>query len=208
MLKTMTDLDYKDRDGYEKQKNLVERFINKGDKVALKMIFNRTYNNKKVKEKSKKKMDFFGGDLKLERKNSGPFNSTTKNKLSKGFGNLFYNFADPLSYDENGFDFNSNINNYRINLHELIQDPEYKSKSMKGNYKWGLMRFNMMKLNWAKRRGVSIENFELPKLESFKRKKMMIKMDGEYITSNRHNNKKYLYNTYSNFNKNNEYNYS
>ena len=44
------------------------------------------------------------------------------------------------------------------------------------------MKFNRIKMNWAKRKGISFENFQIPKIESFDKKKKII--DGNLFETN------------------------
>ena len=74
----------------------------------------------------------------------------------------YNNNNDLFSYHNHDYKDNQ-INDFKIDFHNIIQDPQYKDKSMKGNYKWGQMKFNLLKLNLAKRRGVSIENLHMQK---------------------------------------------
>ena len=48
-----------------------------------------------------------------------------------------------------------------------FKDPEYNNNCLKGNYKSYSRKFDRIKMNWAKRRGISYENFQVPKLDSF-----------------------------------------
>ena len=51
-----------------------------------------------------------------------------------------------------------------------FKDPEYNNKCLKVNYKSYSRKFNRIKMNSAKRRGISYENFQVPKLDSFIKK--------------------------------------
>ena len=62
-------------------------------------------------------------------------------------------------------------------------DPELKEKSMKGNYKWASMKFDIMKMNWAKRKGISYDKFQVPKKENYI-KRDSVKIDGGIINGN------------------------
>ena len=85
--------------------------------------------------------------------------------------------------DNDLFNYKDNqINNFKLDFHNILQDPEYKDKSMKGNYKWGNMKFQMIKLNLAKRRGISIDNFQMPKVKERKRNNMEI--NGQFVINN------------------------
>ena len=66
------------------------------------------------------------------------------------------------------FIVSSEISNFKLDFHNVLQDPEYRDKCMKGNYKWASMKFQQIKSNLAKRKGISIENFQMPKIYSKK----------------------------------------
>ena len=74
------------------------------------------------------------------------------------------------------------INKFKIDFHNIIQDPEYKDKCLKGNYKWGSMKFQQIKVNLAKRRGISIDDFQMPKIANRQSKQM--EMNGQLIMNN------------------------
>ena len=69
-----------------------------------------------------------------------------------------------------GYNSRSNVlaseENYKLNRYNFIEDPENKDKNMKGNYKWASQRFQMMKMNWAKRKGIPYKEFQVPKIIS------------------------------------------
>ena len=72
------------------------------------------------------------------------------------------------------------INNFKLDLHNFLQDPQYKDKCMKGNYKWVNMRFQMMKANLAKRKGISVDELKMPKIWG-KKKSSNMELNGNYI---------------------------
>ena len=69
-----------------------------------------------------------------------------------------------------------------MDFHNILQDPDYKDKCMKGNYKWGSMKFQMMKLNLAKRKGIPLDDFEMPKIAD--RRKNQMEMNGHLVINN------------------------
>ena len=92
-----------------------------------------------------------------------------------------------FKYNNDFFNYNNNykdnqINNFKLDFHNILQDPEYQDKCMKGNYKWGNMKFQMMKLNLAKRRGVSIDNLHMAKVSD--RRKNNMEMNGQFVINN------------------------
>lgn len=172
---------------YDTQKKLFERFIENS--------------NLKDFDKMKKLSD----------------NNYNYNHFNKNFDvkNLFhsYKYENP-SYEIfkkikniNSFDNNSNenfidlrnsytpieINNFKIDFRKIYIDPEYKNKCLKGNYKWGNMKFNLQKINMAKRRGISFEDLKLNKIDKNLKKMNTMEINGRMIiqNNNHHINKEY-----------------
>ena len=54
---------------------------------------------------------------------------------------------------------------------------------MKGNYKWGQMKFERMKMNLAKRYGIDYQNFQIPKAQNTK-KTSNVDINGDIIPEN------------------------
>ena len=82
---------------------------------------------------------------------------------------------------------------------------------MKGNYKWGSMKFKQIKSNLAKRKGLNINEMQLPKIASFKENRKMNRMElngkliideGTKIENNDELNNKNFNNVYKNKNLN------
>ena len=172
---------------YDTQKKLFERFIENS--------------NLKDFDKMKKLSD----------------NNYNYNHFNKNFDvkNLFhsYKYENP-SYEIfkkikniNSFDNNSNenfidlrnsytpieINNFKIDFRKIYIDPEYKNKCLKGNYKWGNMKFNLQKINMAKRRGISFEDLKMNKIDKNLKKMNTMEINGRMIiqNNNHHINKEY-----------------
>ena len=164
-----------DDDYYERQSELLEQFLSKNDKTAFMKMLNMNVNPTLDKEK--------------EQKRNPNFMKSMKNKSPKRYYDYFH-MKQPSYHNHNHIDddlFNNNyrenqINNFKIDFHNIIQDPQYKDKSMKGNYKWGQMKFNMLKLNLAKRRGISIDDLYMPKIACKKQSQM--EMNGQFIMNN------------------------
>ena len=102
-----------------------------------------------------------------------------------------YNYYNNNNGNNNSELFNFNYNNnykdnqissFKLDFHNILQDPDYKDKCMKGNYKWGSMKFQMMKLNLAKRKGIPLDNFEMPKIAD--RRKNQMEMNGHLVINN------------------------
>ena len=164
-----------DDDYYERQTELLEKFLSKNDKNAfMKMLnMNIIQNIDKEKENNHKK--------------NPDFMKSMKNKKPSHYYDYFHLKQQTYNNDNDNDLFNNNykdnqINNYKLDFHNILQDPEYKDKCMKGNYKWGNMKFNMIKLNLAKRRGISIDNLQIPKVRERKRNGMGI--NGQFIINN------------------------
>jgi hypothetical protein len=169
-------MDKNDDDYYERQTELLEKFLSKNDKTAFMKMLNMNINPNADKEKEnhqKKRPDFM-----KSMKNKSPHHIYDRYHMNQY--NNTHNNDDLFSYNNNYRD--NQVNNYKLNFHNILQDPEYKDKSMKGNYKWGSMKFQMIKQNLAKRRGVSIDDLQMPKVADRKRNKM--EMNGQFVMSN------------------------
>ena len=169
-------MDKNDDDYYERQTELLEKFLSKNDKNAFMKMLNMNVNPNadKEKENSQRRRPNFMKSMKnkspthmYDRYHMKQYNNTNTNEDLFGYNN---------GYKEN------QINSFKLNFNNIIQDPEYKDKCMKGNYKWGSMKFQMIKLNLAKRRGVSIDNLQMPKVADRKRNKMG--MNGQFVMNN------------------------
>ena len=169
-------MDKNDDDYYERQTELLEKFLSKNDKNAfMKMLnMNVNLNADKEEENSQRRRPNFMKSMKnkspthmYDRYHMKQYNNTNTNEDLFGYNN---------GYKEN------QINSFKLNFNNIIQDPEYKDKCMKGNYKWGSMKFQMIKLNLAKRRGVSVDNLQMPKVADRKRNQM--EMNGQFIMDN------------------------
>ena len=113
-----------------------------------------------------------------------------KNKSPTRMYDYFHMRQQPHNHSNNNnddlFSYNNykenQINNFKLDFHNVLQDPQYKDKCMKGNYKWGSMKFQMIKLNLAKRRGVSIDNLQMPKVAE--RRRTQMEMNGQFVMNN------------------------
>ena len=167
-----------DDDYYERQTELLEKFLSKNDKTAFMKMLNMNVNPNTDKEKEnnyKKRQDFM---------------KSMKNKSPKRIYDYFHMKQQPHNHLNNNnddlFSYNNykenQINNFKLDFHNILQDPQYKDKCMKGNYKWGSMKFQMIKLNLAKRRGVSIDNLQMPKVAE--RRRTQMEMNGQFVMNN------------------------
>ena len=165
-----------DDDYYERQSELLEQFLSKNDKTAFMKMLSMNINPSSDKEKN-------------NNQKRHQFMKSMKNKSPRHYYDYFHLRQDIYNNSNSNknndlFNYNNNyqdnqINNYKLDFHNFFQDPEYKDKCMKGNYKWGNMKFRMMKLNMAKRRGISIDNLQLPKIVDRKNKHM--EMSGKLV---------------------------
>ena len=187
---------------YDKQKILYERFIensNLKDFYKMKQLSDNNYNNSNSKKQKFNAKNLF---------HSYKYNFPSYEIFKKIKGNNiqdeeFFNDKNDLrnSYTP------SEINNYKLDFNNIIFDPEYKNKCLKGNYKWGNMKFNIQKLNMAKRRGVSFEDIKLNKIDKKNNKINTMEINGRMIIGgNNIQNINTENNIISKIEKNNEYN--
>ena len=165
-----------DDDYYDRQTELLEKFLSQNDRSAFQKILNMNISTNLEKENKKERF-----------RNRSNLLKSMKAKPSSYYYNHFHiNNPQPNSELYN-FSYNNNfkdnqISNFRLDFHNILQDPDYKDKCMKGNYKWGSMKFQMIKLNLAKRKGVPIDNFEMPKITE--RRKNQMEMNGHLVMKN------------------------
>ena len=170
-----------DDDLYDRQTELLEKFLTKNDRSAFQKILNMNILSNSDKEKERSKF-----------RNKSLFLKSTKTKPSPYYYEHFHMNNGQPNYNLNGnnndlYNYNNNykdnqISSFKLDFHNILQDPDYKDKCMKGNYKWASMKFQMMKYNLAKRKGIPLDNFEMPKITD--RKKNQMEMNGHLIMSN------------------------
>ena len=165
-----------DLDDYDIHSNLVEKFIVNCDKNAFRKMLNMSLNKTNIKmEKQKENM--------IKRKE---FLKSMRTRMP----------SHPYFHADNYYNNNYNnlkqgdIGNFRLDLHNFIRDPEYKNKCMKGNYKWANLKFQQMKVNLAKRKGIPVEDLKMPKIWT-KKKTINMEMNGNDIKKNNIPLKKY-----------------
>ena len=169
-----------DDDYYDRQTELLEQFLSKNDRSAFQKILNMNIMSNTEKEKERGKFRNRSHLMKSMKTKPSPYyyqhfhmgNGQPNYNLNVNNTEL-YNFNNNNKFNEN------QISNFRLDFHNILQDPDYKDKCMKGNYKWGSMKFQMMKLNLAKRKGVPIDNFEMPKIAE--RRKPQMEMNGRLV---------------------------
>ena len=168
-----------DDDYYDRQTELLEKFLNKNDKSAFQKILNMNISSNLEKENKKERF-----------RNKSNLLKSMKAKPSFYYYKHFH-IKNPQQNEDNSELFNFNYNNnykdnqissFKLDFNNIFQDPEYKDKCWRGNNKWGSMKFQMIKLNLAKRKGVPIDNFQMPKLPD--KRSSQMKMNGNLIINN------------------------
>ena len=172
-----------DDDLYERQTELLEKFLTKNDRSAFQKILNMNILSNSDKEKERSKFRNKSLFLKSTKTKPSPYyyehfhmNNGQPNYNLNGNNNDLYNFSYNNNYKDN------QISSFKLDFHNILQDPDYKDKCMKGNYKWASMKFQMMKYNLAKRKGIPLDNFEMPKITD--RRKNQMEMNGHLIMNN------------------------
>ena len=173
-----------DDDYYDRQTELLEKFLSQNDRSAFQKILNMNILSNSDKEKERIKF-----------RNKSLLLKSMKTKPSPNYYEHFHMHNGHNYYNNNGnnnselfnFNYNNNykdnqISSFKLDFHNILQDPDYKDKCMKGNYKWGSMKFQMMKLNLAKRKGIPLDNFEMPKIAD--RRKNQMEMNGHLVINN------------------------
>ena len=102
----------------------------------------------------------------IKSKNSQPI-SINKNYY-KHINSKTENLSSHLN--ENEKNLNYGFSEMILGRHLDYVDGRYRNKCLKGNYENYFMNYNHMKKNWAKRKGISYENFQIPKIDSYRRK--------------------------------------
>ena len=174
-----------DDDYYDRQTELLEKFLSQNDRSAFQKILNMNILSNSDKEKERVKF-----------RNKSLLLKSLKTKPSPNYYEHFHMYNGHNYYNNNNgnnnselfnFNYNNNykdnqISSFKLDFHNILQDPDYKDKCMKGNYKWGSMKFQMMKLNLAKRKGIPLDNFEMPKIAD--RRKNQMEMNGHLVINN------------------------
>ena len=155
-----------DIDDYDIHSSLVEKFITKCDKNAFRKMLNMNLNSATAKQE-KQKENF------LKRQ------QFLKSMRTKAPQHSYFNIENHYFKNYNTYK-KDEISNFRLDLHNFIRDPEYQNKCMKGNYKWATLRFQQMKVNLAKRKGIPVEDLKMPKIWTNK-KHFNMEMNGNEI---------------------------
>ena len=171
-----------DNDYYDRQTELLEKFLSKNDRSAFQKILNMNIISNSDKEKEKGRFRNKSHLLKSMKTKPSPYYDHFHMNNGQPNYNLYVNNTELYNYNYNNNYKDNQVSSFKLDFHNILQDPDYKDKCMKGNYKWGSMKFQMIKLNLAKRRGVSIDNLEMPKITERKRNHM--EMNGHLIMDN------------------------
>ena len=172
-----------DDDFYDRQTELLEKFLSKNDRSAFQKILNMNIISNNDKEKERGRFRNKSHFLKSMKTKPNPY-YYEQFHINNGQPNYNLNVNNTELYN---FNYNNNfkdnqISNFRLDFHNILQDPDYKDKCMKGNYKWGSMKFQQIKLNLAKRKGIPIDNFEMPKITE--RRNNQMEMNGHLVMRN------------------------
>ena len=158
-----------DIDDYDIHSNLVEKFISNCDKVAFRKMLNMNLNNTNIK-------------MEKQKENTMKRHQFLKSMRAKAPHHSYFHINNYYNKDYNTYK-KDEISNFRLDLHNFIRDPEYKNKCMKGNYKWANLKFQQMKANLAKRKGIPVEDFKMLKIWTNKRN-INMEMNGNIIKKN------------------------
>jgi hypothetical protein len=143
-------------DNTEEEKNgkkaysLLENFLSNGNYNSFKKML--------IIEPNKKTRLF---------KSKNPIQISNNQDYKKKIYSKTENLSSPLI--ENEKNLNYGFREMILERHLDYVDAKYRNKCLKGNYENYFMNYNHMKKNWAKRKGISYDNFQIPKIESYRR---------------------------------------
>ena len=153
-----------EEDPEKKHHDLVENFLKHNDLRSFKKMFNDK-------------------PTIIKKKNTNTFKSKNSGNIQRKFTyNPHYteNNYDNFYENYNKFQSDKDLENFHLDRYNNFADPEFKDKNMKGNYKWGQMKFERMKMNLAKRYGIDYQNFQIPKIYNIK-KTTNVHINGDII---------------------------
>jgi hypothetical protein len=129
--------------------NYLENFLTKGNYNSFRKMLNLNPN----KLKRNKNKIFIKNKLKLTKNKTHNYSKT--------------NNIQTLSSNEDlsNYDYEP----YFLKRHFDFVDERYRDKSLRGNYESYSMNYSKIKKNLAKRKGISYDNFQIPKIESYKK---------------------------------------
>ena len=169
-----------DDDYYDRQTELLEKFLSKNDKSAFQKILNMNITSNAERENKKEKFRNRSNLLKsMKTKPSSYYYEHFHMNNPQSNYNISPNNSDLYNFNYNNNFKDNQISSFKLDFNNILQDPEYKDKCWRGNNKWGSMKFQMIKLNLAKRKGVSIDNFQMPKLPE--RRSSQMEMNGHLV---------------------------
>jgi len=176
---------------YNKQKLFFERFIENSDlKDFNKMKKLSDYNNYYYPESPKKKFNVKNlfHSYEFEHPSYEIIYKSIKNNSNIPDNNDYLKENDiQKSYTPN------EINNYKLDIRNVFYDPEYKSKCLKVNNNWVNIKYNMLKCNMAKRRGVPFNDLKMNKIDKNVKKKNTMEINGGMIINSGFNPPRYDY---------------
>ena len=173
-----------DDDYYDRQTELLEKFLSKNDKSAFQKILNMNITSNAERENKKEKFRNRSNLLKsMKTKPSSYYYEHFHMNNPQSNYNISPNNSDLYNFNYNNNFKDNQISSFKLDFNNILQDPEYKDKCWRGNNKWGSMKFQMIKLNLAKRKGVSIDNFQMPKLPE--RKSSQMEMNGHLVINSK-----------------------
>lgn len=166
---------------HQHQQNLVNDFIKTNNLKSFKKMLN-------ARTTPREKKTFFQSARYVK-----PTDMIRKYKQQQRQFHLQYQYQYPPHYQYQHQQTYSNYNPYSktlsnqddftINRYQFIDDPHTKDKCMKGNFKWGSQKFQMIKYNLAKRKGIPFNEFTMPKMNNDDSiKKCRTDINGDVLT--------------------------
>ena len=132
----------------KKHHNYLENFLTKGNYKS----FRKMLNLEPHKMKRNKNKIFINN-----------IQTTKLNQINKNHNYLKISNILNLNEDLSKYDYEP----YFLERHFDFVDERYRDKSLRGNYEQYSMNYNQIKKNLAKRKGISYDNFRVPKIESY-----------------------------------------
>ena len=129
--------------------NYLENFLTKGNYNSFRKMLNLNPN----KLKRNKNKIFIKNKPKLTINKTHNYSKTNNIQTSL------------LNEDLSNYDYEP----YFLKRHFDFVDERYRDKSLRGNYESYSMNYSKIKKNLAKRKGISYDNFQIPKIESYKK---------------------------------------
>ena len=132
----------------KKHHNYLENFLSKGNYNSFRKMLNLEPHKMK-----RNKNKIFINNIK----------TTKLNQINKNDNHLKISNNLNLNEDLSKYDYEP----YFLERHFDFVDERYRDKSLRGNYEQYSMNYNQIKKNLAKRKGISYDNFRVPKIESY-----------------------------------------